>query len=206
MKKQIKEKSKGTQSRLKKIEKSLSLAKEKDLIPIKDPTIFNKFFRKIKQRFKRNTKAKVMTIVNMELQNGNYDTFYIEYDFDSFEYNKGRYIFDNDSKYYHVGFRCWCYDYREGFCLPIKKIPFPLNKVRKAFEDNIDIDFEYSLNAKNLEQWNTSKVISSVLEGTSIGEQFKKVVIMVVIALILCLVNVLMNMQLYSMVKALGGV
>jgi len=208
LKKPIKIKSKETQSqssKYKDIEKRLSLASGDRLKPFKDITKFNKIFRKVKQRFKRNTKPKVVTIVNMELQNGNFDTFYIEYEFDSFEYNNGRYIFDNDSKYYHVGFKCWCYDYREGFCLPIKKVPFPINDVRKAFEENTDIDFEYSLNAKNLQQFQISKVIESVLSGQALGEQFKKVIIMVVICLILCLVNVLVGMQLYSMVKALGG-
>ena len=155
-----------------------------------------------KDVFRKNEKSKLV-IINMELNNGHHDTFYITESGESFKHKENRYIFDSKLKYYNVGFSEFCYDYHESFDLPIKR-EFPLNDTKTAIESSGMIDSQYATNPSTLERFMNSSIIEMMLRGGAIDKLIKIIIIVLAINLIISLSHIILYMYQSGVFDNLG--
>ncbi len=109
------------------------------------------YFKHVKGRWRRwrdlrkaRKNPHLAVRISMELNNGRHREFLaIEDEKRGFIYNKGRYVFDPDKKYYIVDSNIWGYDYHEELPVPIKKdvvlsdeIKDQIIKINDSIRDN----------------------------------------------------------------------
>jgi hypothetical protein len=158
--------------------------------------------RKIINWWKKG-RTKRVVMVNMELKNGNHRSFIVYTSENGFSYNKARYLFDNESSYYNVDFRFWCFDYHEDFVLPIKKtVPI------KEIKDMIDMDYHeisHSVNPNTIENFIVSEIAKNIMSGASVWEFLRNARLIWVVELILGIVNFLLLLNLSGVFDKLKG-
>lgn len=155
-----------------------------------------------KQFFKRTDHANSV-VINMELKNGNHKTFYVAESGDSFKWNDRRYIFDPVLKYYNIDLKSYCYDFHEGFDLPIRRV-FPINDTKTAISESGMIQTEYATNPSTLERFMNSSIIEMMLRGGAIDKMIRIVMIVIMITGILVLAHLLLYMNAQGYFNNLG--
>ena len=186
-------------------EKEIRKAKEKEL------EIANKEIRVSRSKmtvqgwkdvFRKREKSRLV-IINMELNNGHHNTFYVTEEGESFKHKGSRYIFDIKLKYYNVGFNEYCYDYHESFNLPIKR-EFPINDTKTAIESSGMIDSQYATNPSTLERFMNSSIIEMMLRGGAIDKLIKILLIIGAFGLIISVSHLILYMYQSGIFDNLG--
>jgi len=132
-------------------------------------------------------------IANIELFNGMHHTLLVIESSGGFTFRSGKYLFDNESKYYNIQSCTYCYDFHEGFCLPIKRI-IPINKIKKVIESAGLTEVEYATNPLTLERFIIAKIAEGVMKGQAIDEAIKRITLMMIIILIAVIGHLLLFM------------
>jgi len=196
-----KEKEKIREIERKRKEKAEAKKRKRELKAVKlerskmSPEFYRDFFKTMKHN--------KLILINMELTNGNHKTFWITEDGDSFKWENNRYIFDPELKYYNIDFKSYCYDFYQGFSLPIRR-QFPVNDVKKALSESQMIETEYATNPSTLERFMNSSIIEMMLRGGAIDKLIKIVLIVGMITGILTLANLLLFMYSQGYFNNLG--
>ena len=158
--------------------------------------------RKIINWWKKRKVSRVV-LVNMEMRNGNHRTFIVYTSETGFEYNKCRYLFDNESSYYNVDFKFFCFDYHQDFTLPIKRI-IPV----KEINDLLTIESPEIVNATNpevLEKLIISEIAKSILAGSSVWEFLRQARLIWIITLIIVVIDTLLMAWGFGLFDKLKG-
>jgi hypothetical protein len=160
---------------------------EKNLVPFNDvaknKSKFTYMYWKNKIKFMNKNRT---IIINMELINGMHKTFQVYTNAEGFLFNGGRYVFDESLAYYNIDFRCYCFDFHERFCLPIKK-KLPYNDIQEII-DNIGCEIEYATNPITLERFMVSKVAEGVMKGQAFDEFIRRVQMVLIIILVVVMI------------------
>lgn len=134
-----------------------------------------------------------LVVINMELNSGNHKTFLIKEIGDSFKYDGKRYIFDPVLKYYNVDFKAYCYDYHEGFDLPLRRVA-PVNELKTALKESRLIETEYATNPSTLERFMNSSIIEMMLKGGAVDKMLKFLFIFAMITVVLTAIHLILYM------------
>ena len=189
---------KENEDRLKKLE-------EKD-IPLRDIDIVKgRWFRDRKQ-FLAKVKDKYFThkvvVINMELLNGFHKSFVVMESDGGFKFGKGKYLLDNESKYYNTSIKMWCYDFHQAFALPIKR-SIPVTDIKKAVDFSGLTEVESATNPRTLENFVKSKIAEGLFKGGKLDEWVRQIKLMSLIILIGVIVHLLLFMQKTGMLQQL---
>lgn len=140
------------------------------------------------------TKPDRTVLINLELINGMHKSFIVKEKDQGFKYKKGLYIFDDDSKYFNIDAKMWCFDFHESYCLPIKRV-IPIGDIKKAVEAADITEVEYASNPMTLERFIISRVAEGIMKGQQIDEFMKQIRLLLVIAMVASVVHLLLFMQ-----------
>jgi len=121
----------------------------------------------------------------MELANGNWRTFLVKPEKNSFRYNKNSYILDPspDRRGYNMDVKHYQYWYHEHFALPLK-FKIPINTLKKKFDEGEAKQVRLSVNPEVLEKFIESDVAQGVLAGSELQAFFKRVQVLIFVLLI----------------------
>jgi len=134
-------------------------------------------------KFKRDE----LIVINLEFLNGDFGTIFVPATHEGFTYNHGLYLFDDDLKYYNFSLKCYCYDFHEGFCLPIKR-RFDITSLNRAIR-NSDFEIELSTNPSVLQTFEESKMAKWVMKAQELFEEMRKWKTWIVICTIICITH-----------------
>lgn len=148
-----------------------------------------------KREFKDAKKPGKTFMVNMELRNGMHTHFMVILQWGYFDYEGGRYIIDDDYKYYDVSSKIYCLDYHQDCCIPLKR-KFNINAVYTAVSTSTDIETDTSINPKSLKTFMESDIIQKVMKGAEMEAWIKFIKLMLII------ITVINGIILILMIKA----
>lgn len=134
-----------------------------------------------KQRWLDKARASKCIVINMELLNGMHKTFLVSLVYQGFSFQGGRYIFDDELKYYNVDFKNYCFDYHQGMAMPIKR-KIPLNTLQKVIDSSGLSEVEYATNPQTLERFIVAKIAEGIMKGQQITEELKAMKLAIYIA------------------------
>ena len=147
-------------------------------------------FRIWKNWFIKKFKRSDLIIIQMEFLNGDFGTLFVEASHEGFTYNKGLYLFDDDLKYYNFSLKTYCYDFHEGFCLPIKR-RFDITALNRAIRGS-DFEIELSTNPSVLQTFEESKMAKWVMKAQELFEEMQKWKTWIVICTLICVVHLIL--------------
>lgn len=179
----------------------IKLAKKIDPIPQKtkiitekrtyDPTPKFKWWQWIKKAKYSPDDVKSL-LINMELNTGFVDSFFIIEDNKSFEYKGSLYVIDLAMKYWHIPSRYYALDYHQSFALPIKR-HINVEDMQTAIEETGVYDSETATNPTTLKQFLSSNIIEQVVKGAELSKWLMAFRIMIFVILIMSAVNLLIG-------------
>jgi len=149
----------------------------------------------------KSSQDKIM-LINMELRNGQHDTFIIKATNQGFKYKKGYYIFDDELKYYNVGEQLWTLDYHQDCTLPVKR-DIPINQIKKALEASNLSEVEYSTNPSVLERFIISKIAEGIMKGQQIDEFLKNLKTWIIIIALSTIIHLILFVFKTGMLKGI---
>ena len=138
--------------------------------------------KRIMNKLKESFNPTTTLLINMELLNGNHIQFTTQIKGDSFFYNSGRYIIDNDLKYYNMSASLWCLDYHEQISFPIKR-EIPVKKIKDSLK-NANADVVISLNPRSLQEYIKSEFVQKVMQGESLSKLMNFLKIMSILSVL----------------------
>jgi hypothetical protein len=159
--------------------------------------------KSIKTRFKLRFQKHRVLLINMELKNGFHTSFVVAEKEDGFKYRGNKYIFDEENKYYSLSSNLNCYDYHEGFALPIKR-KMPVQEIKKALEISDITDIQYMANPQVLERFTVSKIAEGLLKGQQIDEFFKQIRMFMIVTMISSLATLILFIWSSGMLKEIN--
>jgi len=118
-------------------------------------------------------------LINMQLRNGTHTNLLVVLENKYFEYEDGRYIIDDDYKYYNSSSKIYCLDYHQDCCIPLKR-NFNMRDIEEALSSNTDIDTETSINPKSLKIFMESDIIQKVISGEEAEKHIKFIKFMLI--------------------------
>lgn len=131
-------------------------------------------------------------LINMELINGFHASFLVMESQGSFTYKGGRYVIDDDSKYYNISVKLWCLDYHETIGIPIKRIN-PVDTVHKIIAaSNTSEQIQHAINPASLDRYVKGKVIESMMKGAALDEFMRRQYIMMILNLTVSVITLLL--------------
>jgi len=153
-------------------------------------------------------------LINLELSNGFFKRFLVLEKDGGFKYRGKKFLLDNETKYYCIDDKLWCYDFHEECSLPINinnKVPskelrdqtikdfsevgisikrhMPVNEIKKIIESSGLTEVEYAINPATLERFETAKIAEGIMKGQAIDEFLRRLNIMVIVLLIIGLIH-----------------
>lgn len=135
-----------------------------------------------------------VVLINLELQNGFHKQFLvIEHD-GGFVWNRKKYIFDNESKYYVIDSRLYAYDFHESFVLPIRR-KIPITTIQSSIDTSGISEVEYATNPSTLERFMTAKIAEGIMKGQQIDVELKQMRLMLIIVTVITLAHFLFFLQ-----------
>jgi len=149
----------------------------------------------------KNSQDKIM-LINMELRNGQHDTFIIKAKQQGFKYKGGYYVFDDELKYYNVGEQMWVLDYHQDCTIPIRR-DIPVNEIKKALEASNLSEVEYSTNPTVLERFIISKISEGIMKGQQIDEFLKNLKTWLILAVVTSIIHLLLFVLKTGMLKSI---
>lgn len=138
--------------------------------------------------------------VNMQLENGDFDSFYVLTQSESFVWNEKRYVLDQSAMYYNIASSCYASDYHENFSLPIIR-SIPINALRKGVERTQEFSVVNTTNPANLEKFVKSDVIAKVISGAQMEELIKKIQLYLIIIMVMVGIVILLNLKIAGILK-----
>lgn len=145
------------------------------------------FFQRLKNRWKANRNPEKAVLINMELLNGMHTQFIVLENDGGFTYKIGgtkkKYLFDNESKYWIINASMYCYDFHEGFALPIKR-SIPINNIKGEFSDD-EPDVEYAINPETLRQFSVAKIAEGIMRGADISKWMTVIMVLTIIIMVI---------------------
>jgi hypothetical protein len=141
-------------------------------------------------------------LINMELTTGKFTSFLVKLEFPYFDYENGRYILDDNYKYYHIPTNMWCLDYHQECCIPLKR-KFDLNEIYNAVMADLTIETETSINPVSFKIFMESDIIQKVMKGAEMEQwlQFVKLLLIIICCGIVILL-VMVGYVIYKIGKA----
>lgn len=174
--------------------------KLKSIITKKDYTSPNFWKKSLKERLFKS----VALIVRMELNNGNYRTFLqvIERD-QSFKYNKRRYVFDSEKRYFDLDLQMYCINYHEALSVPIRQ-HIPVTKIKDTMKD-MESEIYNALDPLTLENLMESKIAEGMMKGQAIDDYLRKYGTLILFILVAVVTHLLLFMWKSGMFDQIGG-
>lgn len=181
----------------KKVEKKAKVEIVEDVEPDK-PYDYLKSRSRWKLRYWRDMLRERMhpektILVDMELLNGFHREFLVKEKDGGFRYRKNKYIFDNESKYYKIDSKLWCFDYHENFTLPIKR-KIPISDIKKTLEHSNISEVEYATNPSTLERFIVARIAEGIMKGQQIDEFLKQIRLIIIITMVTVIAHLLIFM------------
>lgn len=141
------------------------------------------FWKKaLKDRFFRS----VSIVVNMELNSGVHKTFLQILDRDgSFKFQKKRYLYDTECRYWNQDLQMYCIDYHEEFTIPIKRI-IHVDNIKKNIRDSYP-EISQAVNPMTIDNFTKSKIAEGIMKGQEISEYLRKYGLLITFILIIVL-------------------
>lgn len=172
----------------------------RDLTPkkydiIKDPgKIYDltKWIRRIKNRlFPDRT-----YLINMELRNGMHKSFLILSTQDKFYFMEGRYIIDDDLKYYNISCGCYALDYHQDFAMPVRRKISP-NTLKSAMKEvqGDDMKIDNATNPSTLDRFIESEMAKKVMEGQELATMLKRLFAVGLITMFAVVIHMIVFMK-----------
>ena len=141
-----------------------------------------------KEHFKEKYFASKIVLINMELVNGFHRSFIVIEKEGGFTFRDKKYVFDDDSKYYNMDAKLYCFDFHENLVLPIKR-KIPVTAIKKTIESTDGIDIEYAINPSTLQRFMTAKIAEGVMKGTMLDEFLRKLQMFIIVIMIAVLAH-----------------
>ena len=143
-----------------------------------------------------NIKTKVVSylkpndtiIINMTMNNGDRRTFIQDLKGESFEYQGGTYVFDNELKYYNSSLKSYCLDYHQSLSFPYRQ-NIDVSKIKEGVEALGEDTMINSINPNILNSAMNSKIVSDIVSGASFEEALKLFKIMLIIIAIVTVLH-----------------
>ena len=144
-------------------------------------------------------------LINMELRNGMHKTFMITCTQDKFHFMGGRYIIDDEMKYYNITASCYALDYHQDFCMPVRRKIEP-NKLKTAMKDTQpdEMKIDSATNPSTLDRFIESEMAKKVMEGQELAAMLKKLFAVGIISMIAIIVHLLMFMKKTGMLDSVS--
>ena len=144
-----------------------------------------------KEHFKEKYFSAKIVLINIELVNGFHRSMVVIENDGGFKFRDKKYIFDDDSKYYNMDAKLYCFDYHENLALPIKR-KIPVTAIKKTIESTDDIDIEYAINPSTLQRFMTAKIAEGVMKGTMLDEFLRKLQMFIIVIMVAVLVHLML--------------
>lgn len=128
--------------------------------------------------------------VNMELSNGNFRSFLVKEKEKGFLFKGGKYIFDNEMKYYSVDDEMYCFDFHEEIATPIRR-KIPVSDIKKSLNASKLSEVEFAINPQTLEQFVTAKIAEGIMKGQELDAWMSQMRIVVFAILIISIIHLL---------------
>lgn len=166
----------------------------------------SKFFqfldrRKTKKALKKQY-SKIM--INMELENGMHRIFVVSSEDNGFKFREGKYLLDDESKYYNVENNIWCYDFHERFSIPIKRT-LPIAELTKSVEEMDDMEMEYAINPLTIKRFAVSKIAEGIMKGQALDKALQFLTYVCVIGTLATVFLLLLFMFKTGMFQSVAG-
>ncbi len=162
-------------------QKDIKEKKYKSYNPVKADRIISK--KGIITRLKDRLFPDRTLLINMELLNGFHKLFLVVEKDGGFNYRKKRYLFDNESKYYVIDAKLWCYDFHEDLTIPIKR-KIPITEIKKAIELSNLTEVENSVNPATIERFLKAKIAEGIMKGQQLDLVFKQLKLIGIIGML----------------------
>lgn len=136
-------------------------------------------------------------IANFELRNGMFASVYVKLSKEWFDYEDGRYIIDDDLKYYSVSSKCYMLDYHQDCAIPLRR-RFNVNLVKEqlANSNNDEIQTETAINPTSLKIFMESDIIQKIMKGAEMEQWIKFIKLMLIVIVVICAVILLILLKL----------
>jgi len=160
---------------------------------------------------KKDTKTKIKNayfpertfLINMELNNGDHTQFFISTKEDHFKYLDNLYVLDESMKYYVISAKSYAFDYKQNFCLPLKR-DWDIKQLNEAISSSGIIECGASTNPTTLDQFVKSKIAEGIMKAQEIDAFFKSVKFIVIVTMIVSIVTLLLLLQSSGALKNIG--
>lgn len=144
--------------------------------------------RGLKNKWMLRQRDKII-LVNMELFNGDFRTFYVPIEEEKFDFEDKTYCIDTDFLYYNYDAKVFMCDYHQGFSIPIRR-RIPLKKIKDTLNAIGDDEVEFATNPSTLKKFLQSKIIEMILKGAELDRWMRmmfwiSVFILIIVAIIL---------------------
>lgn len=174
---------------------------------IKNSDYFDRLpvIRRYFEKKKLNKHPEKSILIRMEMNNGRHREFIMHEDSEKsgFQYNKGRYIFDLEKKYYILDSNIWAYDFHESFTLPVER-RIPVDEIKNSMELAQEItEVNHATNPKVLENFIISEIAQGIMKGAGLGVLFKMLLIVVIGVAIFTLANLGLNIYSSGIIEQL---
>ena len=153
--------------------------------PINPSTILN--INTIKQFIIRQFRRQEMVLINIEFLNGDFGSLFVVAQNDGFRIGKGLYLFDDSLKYYNFTLKIWCYDFHEGFTLPIRR-KFDIKSLNDAISQQ-EYEIELSTNPTTLQVFEESQMAKWMMKAQELLEQLKTFKMWMLITMVICILT-----------------
>jgi len=148
----------------------------------------------LKQKVKDRMNPERTFLVNFELRNGDHTQFFLNTAQDHFDYLGGQYIIDETLKYYNISASHYCLDYKQGFCLPLKRT-WNTKAIQETIESSGLIQCGASTNPSSLDQFIKSKIAEGIMKAQEIDEFFKSIKFIVIVTCFASIISCLILVQ-----------
>ena len=157
-----------------------------DFNPVKPTNFLNISW--IKQFWIRTAKRQEAVLINLEFLNGDHGSRFVSASLEGFKIGKDNlYLFDESMKYYNFTLKIFCYDFHEGFCLPIKR-KFDVKALNDAIKTQ-DYEVELSTNPSVLATFEETKMAKWMMKAQEVMEELAKFKIWMIITMIICILT-----------------
>ena len=144
-------------------------------------------------KFKERMYPHKTVLISMELLNGFHREFLVKEVDGGFRYRGRKYVFDNESKYYKIDSKLWCFDYHEDFTLPIRR-KIPVSDIKKTLEHSSITEVEYAMNPSTLERFIVARIAEGIMKGQQLDEFLKQIRLILIIAMVASVSHLLLFM------------
>jgi hypothetical protein len=138
-------------------------------------------------------------LIFMELRTGKFVHFIVSLKHPYFDYQDGRYIVDDEMKYYLASSSMWCCDYHQDCCLPLKR-KIDVNQINREVT-NLGIDTETSINPVSFKVFMESDIIQKVIKGAEMDQWLGFVKTMLIVLICMLMISIVMGIYIITKVK-----